>query len=480
MGPELVFNKFMQGGISRNLVKGGTIYLYMRSPFLVWCERFAPREEKDPHSDYMELIMENGRVFEDTFCEDSYPEAVQIDPRKHEAAFKEVLEAFFRGEKFIKNAILYNLPEGMVASPDVLVRTEGKSIFGDHHYEVIEIKSSKNIRKEHIMQAAFYNYIIGKMQGLTPEKFYLINGLCEKTSYDFSAYSEQLERVVDSIRSIYRDKEAMPEKVGWPWQEFSMKKLMEKKDISIIPNMFSAHAKTLRNNNINNINDFNIVDIEGIAGIDHPTLHRYKLFSKAFTEGRHFFLEKPFLPEAKTEIFMDFEGIENMKLRDKHLSGDYLIGMLVREGGKEEYKPLVAGNFKDEHKILIDFLKFIKDKKDYVIYHFGSYEKTHLSRMFQKYGVDDDLRKEVLESMVDLYPVIKKSVIFPISSYSLKYVGRYLGLKWRGEVNAQESIALYIRFLQTGEREYLDKVIKYNEDDCIATKRLKDFIVWAV
>jgi len=477
MDTKQLFEECMKGSL-KGMVKGGLIYQYFINPFYVWCEANAPKEEKDPESPYMNLIFKRGRDHEDEICDEDYPGGVSIDPTQHGLAFAETLEAMANGEKFIKNGIFYNLPKHLVAVPDILVRKPGSSIFGDYYYDVIEIKSSSHIREEHIMQAAFYTYIMEIIQGFTPEKFYLIDGKKEVTEYKYVDYEQKVKDTILDIRNIFKGKPVPPSKLRWPWENYSINKLKERKHISLIPSINSVHKNALIQAGVKTLDDFFLLNILAVTGISKDTLERYRLCAKSIIKGSHIFLDKPFLPEGKMEIFMDFEGVNEMTINKEKISCDYLIGLLVRDNGKEEYVSFVSRKADKEHEMLLEFLKFIQKQNEYIIYHFGSYEKAHLASMFNKHGIDESLSKKVLDSMVDILPLARKHVIFPSHSYSLKEIGKYLGFKWRGLEDAKDSIVLYLDFIQNDNQKSLEKIIQYNEDDCIALKRVKDFLVW--
>ena len=55
-----------------------------------------------------------------------------------------------------------------------------------------------------------------------------------------------------------------------------------------------------------------------------------------------FFLRK------RVEIFLDLEGTGEQVQDEELVAIDYLIGLLVRSDGQEEYIPFVAHNLKDE------------------------------------------------------------------------------------------------------------------------------------
>ena len=55
-----------------------------------------------------------------------------------------------------------------------------------------------------------------------------------------------------------------------------------------------------------------------------------------------------------------------------------------------------------------------------------------------------------------------------------------MGFSWRDKsINAMESVAVYFKYIENPEenKESFEKVLIYNEDDCIATRIVKDWIV---
>jgi len=477
MNPETMFAECMKGTI-RDMVKGGLIYQYMINPFSVWCQKFAPNDERDPESAYMNLIFQHGRDHEDEVSEEQFPGATIIDPTKHDAAFKETLEALFRGDQYISNGILYYLPEKFVAVPDVMVKRPGKSVFGDWHYEIVEVKSSKQIRPEHILQACYYNHLIGMLQKFTPKEVIMIGGSKEQEHCLFEDYRARLFEVIAGIRSIFEGKSVAPSKAGWPWSSYSLKRLDELKSISLIPSLYSGHREILESAGIDTLEDFFTLNILKVHGISPQTLERYRLSAKAILQGKHVFINKPFLPEKETELFMDFEGVDSVHVNGKKITGDYLIGVLAREDQEERFHAFVAEDLENEHTMLLSFLKFLKEKKSFTIYHYGSYEKSHLIKLLLKYHVDDEFTKQIINSMIDIHATAKKSVIFPTTSYTLKALAGYLGFSWAEIGDAKDSIVLYQEFLKKNDKTALDKIIRYNQDDCIALRKVKDFLVW--
>jgi uncharacterized protein len=472
---EELFQKCLAGRHrSKFTVTGTTVLKYYISPFLVWCDAFAPGEERDPENQYMHLLFERGIQHEKNVRSSMFPEAVQIPILSFETGFRQVLESCQRGVDVLTSAPVFFLPEDVYGILDVLQRSDSHaSVFGNHHYVVKEIKSAKHIKHEYIMQAAFYTYVLGKIQGYTPPKFYLINREQKEFEYDYEKYENELRQALADIREILNGKKVSPtaKACRWPWESFCNKQAIAQDDISIVPNVGPALKKRL--------NDAGIMTVKQLASqpveLDIPpaTIQKIKLYAQAWLDRKPIVISKPKLPKSDVELFFDFEGTDELETAEGMVKVDYLMGLLVKEKDRVHFKPFVAEHLADEGRMLHEFLAFVKKFPSAPIYHYGPYERAHLSVLGAKYNVDVSF---VLKNMVDVLSVLKKSVILPTLTMSLKEVGKFLGYSWRGMADAQESIVLYLQFLDTGERELLKRILDYNEDDVRATMVVKDFL----
>ena len=69
---------------------------------------------------------------------------------------------------------------------------------------------------------------------------------------------------------------------------------------------------------------------------------------------------------------------------------------------------------------------------------------------------------------------------FPTYTNSIKDIAKWLGFKWRHDnVGAMSAIELYLKYAEDLEagRDGMQLVLDYNEDDCIATRVVKDWLV---
>ena len=57
----------------KDRITARTVHDYCISPFMVYCEKFAPPEKKDPLTEFDQLLMEQGKVHENQVLKEKYP-----------------------------------------------------------------------------------------------------------------------------------------------------------------------------------------------------------------------------------------------------------------------------------------------------------------------------------------------------------------------------------------------------------------------
>ncbi|WP_167043341.1 bifunctional RecB family nuclease/DEAD/DEAH box helicase [Salinibacterium sp. ZJ454] len=193
------------------------------------------------------------------------------------------------------------------------------------------------------------------------------------------------------------------------------------------------------------------------------------------------------------DIFFDFEGdplYQEGAAPTKTVWGlDYLFGLVEPD---ETFRAFWAHDLAEERQALLDFLAYVDERRTRYpgmhIYHYASYERTHLLSIAARHGVgeeavDDLLRNHVL---VDLYPVVRQGLRIGTRSYSLKKLEPlYMGDDERhGVANAADSITEYVHsreLFAAGETDaaqlVLDDIASYNTYDCVSTLRLRDWLL---
>jgi predicted RecB family nuclease len=191
------------------------------------------------------------------------------------------------------------------------------------------------------------------------------------------------------------------------------------------------------------------------------------------------------------DVFFDFEGDPLHTEGNAERWGlDYLFGLVDVD---ERFTAWWAHDFREEREALLAFLAFVRERRrthpEMHIYHYASYERTHLLSIAARHGVGEDdidqlLREHVL---VDLYPIVRKALRVGSDSYSIKRLEPlYMGdeLRTAEVTNAAASITEYANGRQlladgdtaAGEHK-LQEIADYNRYDCVSTLRLRDWLL---
>lgn len=462
-----IYKKCSKG---KKRISGTDVRLFIESPFAVFCRHFVDEKLKDPRSEYFELLFERGNEHETNAVEELYPKAEECEVEDRKQGFMMLLQEMQKGTESLHNFPLLYLPEGLHGEFDVLEKRKGRSDFGNYYYIVKEIKHAKHIKEKHAMQAALYNYILGKIQGYTPEKFYLINREFKSKGFHFADFKDRLKEIIESVNKILDKKKASAtyNSCSYPWKEFCNKNAIKQNDVSLAAEVGLKRKIVLNNMGITKVQDLAKVPVEklmDLPAVGKKTAESMQRSAQAISTKKPIVFKSINMPEAKTIVYLDLEGTDEEEL----VKTDYLFGILVN--GK--YHSFVAKKLKDEKKAFFDFLDHLKKYDNYLLYHFGDYERVRLRHLVEKHKRG----KRILDKLVNLHMIVRDHIAFPTYGHGLKEIAKYLGFKWRQkEVTAMESVALYYDFLETGEKKKLQKVIDYNEDDCRATAIIKEYL----
>jgi uncharacterized protein len=185
------------------------------------------------------------------------------------------------------------------------------------------------------------------------------------------------------------------------------------------------------------------------------------------------FLPSRELPSASVELYFDIEAEPTLNLV-------YLHGVLVvdRQARSQTFYPLLAERPQEESVVWQQFLDLVWDYPNAPIFHFCPFEAQTVERLAKLYDTPIHRIKPLLSRFFDLHDWVTRTVTLPVESYALKQIARWLGFAWRNpSANGAQSIYWYTQWLATGDRSYLNSIVIYNEDDCLATYHIKDWLV---
>jgi uncharacterized protein len=187
------------------------------------------------------------------------------------------------------------------------------------------------------------------------------------------------------------------------------------------------------------------------------------------------------LPEENPgDMFFDIEGFTF----GQPGGIEYLFGYTTIEQD-EQFHWLWADTREEERKLFEDFMLDIKSRLERNpgarIYHYANYEQAALRRLAERHGIFQTEVEKLLGSgvFIDLFNVVKKSLVISQESYSIKKLENYYTFTRVSEVKeAMGSMEYYDQYLQALETDSAAaenlkrQVIAYNRDDCASTLAL--------
>jgi RNase_H superfamily len=116
---------------------------------------------------------------------------------------------------------------------------------------------------------------------------------------------------------------------------------------------------------------------------------------------------------------------------------------------------------------------------DMHVYHYATYEPSTLARLMGTHATREEEVDELLRTQVfvDLLQVVRQTLRAGVESYSLKDVEKLI-LTPKAEVSfGNEAVIEFERWLGDRDDARLDAIAAYNEEDCLATLQLRDWLL---
>jgi len=398
---------------------------------------------------------------------------------------------------------------------DFLLKTDGASDLGDYHYEVLDTKLARETRAGTVLQLCLYADLVGEMQGRRPDRVMVVSPgkNFEPEVFRVDHYYAYYQLVKRRLREAVEDGAAVetyPEPCAQceicNWFMTCRKKRAEDDHLSLVAGISKVQRTELKEWGITTLTELGEAEFPEGKRPKRGTrqgLDRVQDQARVQLEGRRG--KHPYhealpvnegeglarLPEpSEGDVFFDIEG--DAFAGDAATEGasglEYLFGWDTIEGGKLEYHKLWAYSPAEEHKVFEQFMDAMVERRrrfpDMHIYHFAPYEPAALKRLMGRYAtredeVDDLLRNQVF---VDLYAVTRQGVRCSVESYSIKKLEDFYDFERQEalpELGRQKRH--FESMLEQGQgeqapQEMRDIVQRYNEDDCVSTWALRQWL----
>ena len=418
--------------------------------------------------------------------------------------FDETVRAIQKGYDLIYHA--YLIDDNLRGEADFLIKCDTKSDLGDYSYEVYDTKITRNLKPRHITQITAYSDMLGKIQKVLPEKMYLIDGSDEYHSFKTIEYIDLFNHSKKEFIKFlsYTSKEKIyPEKCSYcnlcDWKDECDKTWENDNYINLVAGSNKSQIEKLKKNKIRTVEQLSKTKLTAIdLKINAESFKKIQLQAQLQEEKRNtgedkiVILDSDFgkgfykLPKPDDgDVFFDIEGYPRM---DRPF--EYLHGLYYKDNSKLKFKDLWAKNYnkESEKNIFIELINFLEKRfveyPNAHIYHYASYEKRAIRELATSYSsefpkgniVNDDLLRK--EKYVDLFSIVSQSIRTSERDLSLKSIEKFYNFKRKADiVKADDSVIKYDNWIATKNEKYKQDIIKYNEEDCISTYLLREFLV---
>ncbi|MBP6885678.1 MAG: TM0106 family RecB-like putative nuclease [Candidatus Pacebacteria bacterium] len=458
---------------------GAHFYKFFQCPHWIWYDIYADSAQKKSVSPLLDIIYKGG-VQNGAETIQAHKKFEELKPEQYrdlEEAYLATVELMRQGKNIYHGVLM---TEDWVGIPDLLEARPGKSSLGDFEYVAYDIQRTLDLKDEQKFPLVFYSLILEKIQGTRPKEAYVIDPSGSERAFVVDEFVEQFHIVRGDIERILNGEKPAPFLKSsckrTPWYSLCLEGAEGCNDISLIYRLSQADQRRLYGIGIKTVADLANASGDEMRGKledwQYDKIVRFQNQARVLMEGSPLILRKSAFPEVATEVYFDIES-------DPTRGTDYLFGLLIRDvaSGDVTYERFVAEKPEDEEKAWIAFLDRLAGLEDFAIYHYAFYEKMVFDRLALRYGASSQISQKFHEHSVDLHQKTIDSVVLPLYFYTLKDVAKFLGYAWHdSEAGGAESVGWYDQWLRTGDRESLNRVIRYNEDDVRATMLLRDWL----
>jgi len=484
------------------------LYDYLQCPHKVWRDVHGPREEfVEEENPFLRLLWERGVQHETDVVANFGFELFDCSRGGEAERIEATNEALARREPYIYQGILAH--GDLFGIPDILH-------FDGAEYLPIEIKSGSaeagggedsagKLKKHYAVQLALYCEILRRRGLHSSLKAFVIDPSGERFEYDlavpqgsrtpetwFEMYERVRREVVALMSGEAQNDPAMCSSCGnCGWGKSCRKWAEESDDLTqlffvgrsvrdaIKRDLGSASVADLLRQDPAGLAERKKADKLFLKGVGAPAIEKMALRARLLKDGGEPLVHSRFdFPETTAELFFDIES-------DPTQDFVYLHGFWIRDGAGERFENRTARAVTpdDEERAWQEALDLINgyDADTSAIYYYSSYEKTSYRRLRKKYP--DVIGEAELDELfsratcIDLYDIVYKNTDWPLGSYGIKAIAKYLGFEWRDKTpSGALSIQWFNDFISTGDEAILQRVLEYNEDDCKATMVVKDYL----
>lgn len=487
-------------------VTASHLYAFVTCPHRVWRDAHDDPSMKDPVNEFVQMLWEKGTQHErDVIAQHRGAlDLVDLSAVPKSVRFQKTMDAIRAGAPCIYQG---RLEAGdLVGEPDLLERQP------DEQYVPIDIKSGMALegadddhdgrpKPEYALQLCLYvdalrrlgvaRHFTGKIwdAGGTIAEYPLDapRGIrTPETWWDY--YGDVLDDVRAILGKRLRTDSALVSACKLcPWYSSCKAQCQDRRDLSLIHELGRSRRDGLKTlaldvDSLAKLDATTVLGPDGktgVKGVGEKMLAKYVRRAKVFTAGGTSpTMLKPYsLPPKPIELYFDIEADPTQDIV-------YLHGVVERRAGAEQFHAFVADDVTPvaEEDAWRRFWHYVRalPREQVAVYYYSKYERTQYRLLQRKYP--DVASESEVEAFfdpafaIDLYfDIILPCTDWPASNYSVKTLAQLQGFRWRDpHPSGAASIQWFNEWCKDRDPRKLQRILDYNEDDCIAMRVLKE------
>lgn len=184
-------------------ITGTHVYSFVKCRHLAALDLHLPRSERREPTEHEEFAARRGREFEAQYVAQLDVVSPIYPERDFDAGARATRALLGDGAPLVHQAVLQH--DDRLGLPDLLRRVPGASELGEHHYEVLDVKTSGRSRGDQILQVVFYAQLLAAVQGRVPEHGALILKDGREERFAIADYVAACDEVVAELRRLRDD-----------------------------------------------------------------------------------------------------------------------------------------------------------------------------------------------------------------------------------------------------------------------------------
>jgi predicted RecB family nuclease len=274
------------------------------------------------------------------------------------------------------------------------------------------------------------------------------------------------------------------------WRGVCRERLSAAGDLTLIPGLGRAVRAAIEGVAVT-VADLAVLDVDALRGeggrtalpgVGAARLGTFRERARMLVSDAPPFATRPLgLARREVEFHLDLETDPT----DHDLC--YFHGVVSRRRvdgvDTEEYVHFLAADRSEERDAFAAAVSFLTAEPEALVTTFSAFEATTYRRLAARYP--EVASAEVIDRLfakercVDLYfGAVLPATNWPLNSLGLKSLGKFLGFDWNDpDASGASSISWFVDWRETRDPALLERILRYNQADCVASRVVFDALL---